>query len=82
MRNLGEARFREICEQFGLSADDTKLMNQLMTQWKQDYALDDIITLCEDYKDRPNIGQVMRAWFVIAKETAEISEFRRQGRNN
>lgn len=81
-RNLGETRFQEICQRFCLSTDDKELLSQVMSRWKPDYALDDIIALCDAYKDRPNIGQVMQAWETIAWEVARISQFRRWGKQN
>ena len=81
-RNLGEVRLGEICKQFGLSAADTELVNELFSKWKPDYTLEDIVALAENYTDRPNIGGVLRACAVIAREVAQISNLRRLHKDN
>lgn len=81
-QNLGEARYEQVCQQFELSAADRELLGELMARWRPDCTLEDIVTLCQDYKGRPNIGRVMRTLEAIAREAAQISELRRQGRSS
>jgi len=81
-RNLGEIGASKICKKFGLSATDTELVNELLSKWKPDYTLEDIVALAENYKDRPNISRVMHACEVIAREVAEISNLRRLCKGN
>lgn len=80
-RDLGEARFDEICNQFSLSQEDRELMDRLWSELKLNYAMDDIVTLCKKYRDYPNIGRVMQAWELISTEAARVSILKREGSN-
>ena len=79
MRNVGEARFEEICRQFDLSQEGREMMDCLMSEWKPDYSLDDVVALCQKYRDYPNIGLVLQAWELITTKAARISTERRHG---
>ncbi len=55
--NLGEVRLDEICEQCGLSIADKELVNELLSKWKPDYTLAELVALSKNYKDRSNNRQ-------------------------
>ena len=81
-RNLGEARCDEICQQFDLVAADRELMDELLTHLKPDHSVQDIAAMCETLSERPNLGRVIQALRVMAREAAQVSELRRLGRDN
>ena len=74
-RYLGSDRVEKLCRQFHLSNADKEVLYEFVGQWKPDYTLENITTLCDRYKDKPNIKQIMQAFEAIAQETAQISQF-------
>ena len=80
--NLGEVRLDEICEQCGLSIADKELVNELLSKWKPDYTLAELVALSKNYKDRSNIDRVLHACELIAHEAAQVSELRRLHKDN
>lgn len=82
MRLVGEARIEEICRKFGLTMEDGELMDRLWSELKLDYSLDDVVALCEKYKDYANIGRVLQAWELMANEAARISTLRLRGKGD
>ena len=75
---MGEPRFHEICRQFGLGREEIGLMDRLWAEWKPDYSFDDVVAICERYKDCANIGRVLQAWQLISKEAALTATARRE----
>lgn len=71
--NLGEGRMTEMCKQFGLSVADEQLVGELLSKWKPDYTVEDIVAIAENYKDRPNIGRVMQVCEVIAPKWLRLA---------
>jgi hypothetical protein len=79
MRHVGQARFEEICRRFGLTREDSELLDRLWLEVKPDDSLEDMVALCEKHKDHPHIGPVLQAWELIAREAARISTRSRLG---
>ncbi len=70
---LGEERFQEICQRFGLTSADEELLSQMLNEWKPDSTFDDAIFVCKNYERYPNIEKVMQAWEAMAVEAARNS---------
>lgn len=74
---LGEERFQEIYQKYGLTSADEGLLNQVLNEWKPDLPFVDIVSMCQKYEDYPNIERVMRAWEAMAVEAARVSTSRK-----
>ena len=74
---LGEERFQEICQKYGLTAADEGLLNQVLNEWEPDLHFVGVVAMCQKYEDYPNIERVMQAWEVMAVEAACVSTSRK-----
>jgi len=77
LKNIGERRLQVICDEFNLSEADRELMAHLFDHWQPDYSFDDIVALCQEYSDYPNIAGVMQACKKVSVESALISTLRK-----
>ena len=74
---LGEERFQEICQKFDLTSDDKRLLGRLLNEWKPEWSVDDMVSICQSYENYPNVERVMQAWEAIAVEASRVSTSRR-----
>ncbi len=81
-RCLGESAVEEVCQEFDLNEADAALLRDLLSRWDPEASTQEQLALATEFADRPNLGKVIRALSLLAREAAEASEHRWDRRDN
>jgi len=81
-RYLGESALAEVCQHYGLDESDSELLMELISRWNPDATTQEHVALATEFADRPNLGKVMRALSLLARETAQESAYRGRPKTN
>jgi hypothetical protein len=69
-KTVGEKRIKEICDEFGLTAEDAKIIDQILEKWKLLLGKDDqkVKVAFQLIGDNPNGGNILKALLQINAE--------------
>lgn len=57
-KNIGSARYEEICAQFELESADRVLLDKLLDHWRPDYGIQVLVEIAERYQDYSSVDRV------------------------
>jgi len=73
-RTLGKGRIKQICENYGLTVEDEKIIDEILLWWKHlpGKPNERIEVALEIIKDNPRYKQIIKALLIICFEFAKI----------